>query len=137
MAGQKLDALLIKQRAPWRQGRIDLIRSAPADIEERRAERLGRALRDKGPKLAAWKRQGARSVLVLEDNDIALSNHILIRQALALAAVRTALPDEVFLVCTTTDNWEVFHFVQRGKMLAEVDSFTEFDRSELQPLAVG
>ena len=38
------------------------------------------------PKLAKWKETGARSVLILENRDMALSNHVVILEAAEKAA---------------------------------------------------
>lgn len=46
-----------------------------ADLEQRRLTRILKALRDKSPKLYGWKAEhGARTVLILEQNDIYLTN---------------------------------------------------------------
>ena len=48
-------------------------RRAPDDIEVLRSKRLKQALRKKCPKLQDCKEEGARTVLVLESDDIALT----------------------------------------------------------------
>jgi hypothetical protein len=54
-------------------------------------------------KLAAWKRDhNARTVPVLEENDLFLTNHQLVADALSSAeAGLSNLPDEIFLVSTS------------------------------------
>jgi hypothetical protein len=69
-------------------GRLFPARFAPPDHEALRVERLTKAMNKKLPKLAAWKKEGARSVLVLEDRDIVLSNHALILDAARKGARR-------------------------------------------------
>lgn len=71
----------------------------PPDLEARRRERLGVALRKKLPKIAAEEADGHQGVLILESDDIQLSNSIDIHAALraAVEQVDDALPS--WLVC--------------------------------------
>ena len=72
---------------------------APPDAEAGRLSRIREACERKFPKLAAWKRDGARTVLVLEENDIQLTNHHVVADALvAVEADMGERPDEVYLV---------------------------------------
>ena len=86
-----------------------LVQSARA-VEEREA-RVYQACARKFPKLAEWKaRAGARTVLVLEDNDLQLSNPQVIYEALAAAERRLVdRPDEVHLGCIRVEP-EWWHF---------------------------
>jgi hypothetical protein len=72
------------------------------DLERARCARLARVCDDKFGELARWKRdEGARSVLVLEENDISCTNHQLVAEAMArVEAGRPNIPDEIFLVRT-------------------------------------
>ncbi len=72
------------------------------DVEQARTARLQKACEDKFPKLATWKRDGTKSVLVLEENDLSLTNHQRVADALvpALAAMPD-VADELFLVSTS------------------------------------
>ena len=65
--------------------------------EARRTDRLREALRRKCPQASALQADdGARTVLVLESDDIALTNHVLVGECLAaLLPERTDLPDEI------------------------------------------
>jgi hypothetical protein len=73
------------------------------DIEEQRRERIMRAVDRKLPKLKAA--AGLRA-LILESNDIALSNHIAVCEALlAIASRYEWLPDYVFVVETECLPW--------------------------------
>jgi hypothetical protein len=71
----------------------------PPDLEERRRERLVVALRKKLPKIAAAAAEGHQGVLVIESDDIQLSNSVDIHVALlgAAAAVEDPLPS--WIVC--------------------------------------
>ena len=73
-----------------------------ADLPEDRKARLREACARKFPKLAAWKRdEGARTILVLEDNDIQLSNPQVIYDAYASVEREfSERPDEVHVVTT-------------------------------------
>lgn len=88
-----------------------------SDLEKARTARLQKACEDKFPKLAAWKRDGARTVLVLEENDLSLTNHQ--RVADVLGPAEAAMPDaadEVFLVSThIARTWWVTCLRRAGK----------------------
>ncbi len=101
-----------------------IVQSATA-VEEREA-RVYQACARKFPKLAEWKaRAGARTVLVLEDNDLQLSNPQVIYEALVSAERRLVdRPDEVQLVVTCVEP-EWWHFRLR------VDDLTYYQLSQL------
>ena len=98
-------------------GRFTLKYIVPSDFEKARTERLRKACEDKFPKLATWKRDGAKTVLVLEENDLSLTNHQ--RVADALMEAEKAFPDaadEIFLVSTAIkDKWWVTCLRRAGK----------------------
>ncbi|MCY4589625.1 MAG: hypothetical protein OXE86_03465 [Alphaproteobacteria bacterium] len=78
------------------------------ELEAGRSERLREALSRKCPKLQRCKEHGARTVLVLESDDIALTNHVHVGECLAvLMPERTDLPDEIYLVETEVKSWTV------------------------------
>lgn len=72
----------------------------PADLEQKRRNRLERALRDKVPKLLAAANQ-ARTILVLEDRDMCMSAPALVSRALATIE-RVELPDVIYLLNVTS-----------------------------------
>lgn len=76
-------------------------------IEPARAVRIERAFDTKLPKLHHWKKHcGARTVLILEECDIASTNHNLVIDALpANLMTREDKPDEVYLLSTPTSYW--------------------------------
>ena len=92
-------------------------------LENSRTARIERACRAKYPKLEKWKRRGARTVLILEDNDIQLTNAIDVCDCL-LRVERSLqfVPDEVHLVTTTLAPWQVWFL--------RVDARTFFDLSD-------
>ncbi|MYC02293.1 MAG: hypothetical protein F4X58_10270 [Chloroflexi bacterium] len=98
-------------RRPSECGTLRAVRISPGneELEARRADRLREALRRKCPKLQRCKKDGARTVLVLESDDFALTNHGLVGECLsALLPERTDLPDEIYFVETDVDPWTVF-----------------------------
>ncbi len=112
-------------------------RYAPENVEEQRAVRLRTTLDRKCPKLQKCKEEGARTILVLEDNDIALSNYVLIGDGLvSLLEEFTNLPDEIYLVETSVNTWSVRLLKCDEALLPEQDS-TLFDSAELIDITSG
>ena len=82
------------------------VRIAPADVEALRRERIQTAIDKKRPKLAHRKSEGARAVLVMENNDMILSNHALVGEHFAvLLPEQPCWLDELFFMYTTTSTW--------------------------------
>jgi len=83
-------------------GRFFIARFAPEDLKILRRKRIKFALENKCPKLHDAKKNDSkiRSVLILESNDIALSNYPDIGKALVEAISEFAYhkPDEIYLV---------------------------------------
>ena len=89
-------------------GCFGVTRLCPNKLEDLRRDRLSRAFSCKNPKLQKCKEEGARTVLVLESRDIALTSFDLIGNQLPiLLAERTDAPDEIYLVETGTHLWWV------------------------------
>jgi len=86
-----------------------------SDVENRRLERITIALKKKMPKLAIWKKDAdARTVLVLEENDIQLTNcHVVTDAVLKSEQTLGRAADEIYLVTTSFTPWQV-HFVRVG-----------------------
>jgi hypothetical protein len=82
-----------------------------------REPRIRRACDDKFPKLAAWKRSDhARTILVLEDNDIQLTNQSIVADTfLPIAKARADAPDETYLVSTCTLPWYAWPVLVNGQ----------------------
>ncbi len=92
-------------------GALFLSRAVGDDVEDQRRIRIRTALDKKLPKLAACRAEGDVSVLILEYADVALTNQVLVAQALkAELADREDCPDHIFLADTTGD--EMWHFFQ-------------------------
>lgn len=90
------------QRVKRLTSKVSYMRYEPEDLEAKRGVRVKKALSDKLPKLATYKRDGMSSVLVLEDDDIAISNEALIGAAVAegLRESQFPAPDAIYLVET-------------------------------------
>jgi hypothetical protein len=91
----------------------------------------------KYPKLAKWKRDlGARTVLVLEEDDLSLTNHLLVADALGRAEATTPdAPDEVFLLSTGVDQtWWVVCLRGPGLVAGRAMPDCEFDPMKLTKL---
>jgi hypothetical protein len=136
--GFPYEVTLVRETHWSQSGRHDGVllvsRIAPGDVEEQRALRLRRALDRKCPKLQLCKAEGARTVLVLEDADISLSNHALIGDGLAAAFEgRADLPDEIYLVETALDTWTTWCMKRDDDLLPE-EEWDEFDSAELVDL---
>jgi hypothetical protein len=111
-----------------------------ANHEAERIDRMREACQRKFPKLARWKRDyGARTVLVLEENDIQLTNQQVVADAL-LEVERTMLdrPDEVYLVSTAVEApwWsfalrvvqrDYYDFSRARECVEEIDPATLID----------
>lgn len=98
-------AVLIRRKP----GHLDVLFTDPPALEDLRANRLKHALDKKCPKLKRCKAEKTRTILVLENLDIALSHFAIIGDQLsALLAARADAPDEVYLVETHTNPWWVW-----------------------------
>jgi hypothetical protein len=108
------------------------------DVEGARLVRLQKACEDKFPKLASWKRNsGAHTVLVLEENDMSLTNHQRVADSLFLAVEKLPkMPDEIFLVSTfLLDKWWVTCLHREGKTYYDDgERFHEVDPTTLKRL---
>jgi hypothetical protein len=78
------------------------------DLEATRMKRIEEAYTRKLAKLLKWKESGARTILILEENDIRLTNHFLVGDALfEIEKTIADRPDEVYLVSTAASRWFV------------------------------
>ncbi|MGA7711880.1 MAG: hypothetical protein WCA81_08270 [Rhizomicrobium sp.] len=86
-------------------------------VEGARAERLATSRDKKFGKLAAWKAEaGAKTILVLEDVDMWISNEQLVAETFAkIEAGHADQPDEIYVVATFVDLWHVTCLRRSGK----------------------
>jgi hypothetical protein len=118
------------------EGRLLVSRFAPPNYEELREQRLATAFDRKFPKLAEWKAGGAASVLILENGDRALTNHIVVAEVVEkLLRSRADRPDQIWLVDTVIENeWTVWCFVRDDMLFPDEDSpvrYREFSPATL------
>jgi hypothetical protein len=134
--------LTLSRETIWSQpsvarGRLFITRFAPKDYEALRADRIRTAMEKKLPKLKLWKDGGARSILILENGDLSLSNHWVIAAA-AEAALRgrSDKPDEVWLADTAIRaEWTVICLIRDGVVLPDDEAqnrYWQFDPAELE-----
>jgi hypothetical protein len=84
-------------------GDLMVSRIAPDQVDQLRQDRLSTALDEKCPKLAECIDMGARTILILQNIDIALSSFWSVGDMVCdLLEAREDKPDEVFYVDTTT-----------------------------------
>lgn len=110
-----------------------------ADLATARVDRLKRVCADKFPKLAVWKRDSdAKTVLILEENDISLTNHQLVADAMARAEAGVVdPPDEIFVVSTHNlqSSWWVTCLRRDGATYYDDgERFHEYDPAALRQL---
>lgn len=106
-------------------------RFSPDDVEKLRLNRLAVALDKKCPKLKRCKQDGARSILVLEDTDISLSNQWVIGDALqAVARGRSDMPDEIFLLAAVAEPWTLWTLWRDGVFWPD-EGYRDFNSSDL------
>jgi hypothetical protein len=87
-------------------GRFRIAHVIRESLEEYRDARVREACERKYSKLAAWKAKGARTVFVLEENDIQTTNvHLVTDSVLAAEKTVPQHPDEIYLVSSAHDPW--------------------------------
>jgi hypothetical protein len=120
-------------------GRLVISRLAPEGYEELRVDRIRRSFNAKCPKLERCRTEGARPVLALESNDISLTNHVLVGDAVEkVLAERSDAPAEVFYVDTTIEeSWTVWSVYRDGVMWPDEETpqrYQEFAPGDLSKI---
>jgi hypothetical protein len=108
VAGVPFDLALCRFEPPIVPGQHFQIKHTVENIEKLRADRIKTAVDKKLPKLAMWKKNdNAKCILVLEQNDIQLTNPSIVAQTYCpLAKARSDRPDETYLVASCmSPNW--------------------------------
>jgi hypothetical protein len=116
-------------------GKVQIVHSVEGDSDKHRSDRLRRVCDKKFPKLAAWKRyHDARTVLVLEENDIQLTNYALVADSyLPLAFARNDRPDETYLISTCIGPWNVWPILIGDKTLHDLAIDDYVQRWDVDP----
>ena len=115
-------------------GMLFTSRLAPRNMKEARGRSLASSLDKKLPKLAKCRRNGRRTILVLEETDISLSNFSIVTSTLATTPKkRRNMPDEIYLVSTFEflEAWPV-RLLFRDAAFRDQDDI-RLDRSEFAP----
>jgi hypothetical protein len=84
--------------------------------DQGRELRIQRTCDDKFPKLASWNvSDHARTILVLEDNDIQLTSPSIVAETfLPIALARTDTPDETYMAATYMSPWYAWPILVNG-----------------------
>jgi hypothetical protein len=141
-ANVPFDLMLFRFEPPIVPGKYFQIRHTVENIEKLRTDRMQGAIDKKFPKLAAWKtNEGAKTILVLEQNDIQLTNPSIVADVyLPLAKAREDRPDETYLVASCmSPNWWMWPILIGDRTYydyAQSDdpSYWEFEPSKLASL---
>jgi hypothetical protein len=141
-ANVPFELVLCRFQPPIIPGRHFQLRHTVPDIEKLRTDRMQAAVDKKFPKLAAWKtNEKAKTILVLEQNDIQLTNPSIVADTyLPLAQQRADRPDETYLVASCmSPNWWMWPILIGDRSYydfakSDETSYWEFDPSKLVAL---
>jgi len=112
------------------ESRLFIMQGLVGDRQGLRRERIVEALARKCPKLLAAHNVGCVSVLILESDDIALANRVVVAEAtVAELARRDDAPDIVIWARTSTNPWKGSFIKDGPKKYPEIDPGTLFDLS--------
>jgi hypothetical protein len=133
---------LYRYEPPIVPGRHFEIRHIVAGGERARIDRINQAIVDKFPKLVAWKRhQGAKSIFVLESNDVQLTNPANVTETFVPQAnARDDRPDETYLVMSCMNPWLAFPILIGDKTYFDLarenkaEVYWKIDNRALTPL---
>jgi hypothetical protein len=109
-------------RKAQQEGRLQFRNLIVSDIEQQRRDRIARACEKKFPKLA-------HTVLVLEENDVQLTNYAIVAETyLSLAQPRVDRPDETYLLSSSGDPWYIWPILIDDKTLHDlaVDDYVKY-----------
>lgn len=140
--GAPFDLTLMRFEPPIVRGRHFEIRHMVENLDELRIARMKAAIEKKFPKLAAWKvNEGAKSVLVLEQNDMQLTNPGIVADTfIPLAKARDDRPDETYLVVTfPTGDWWLWPILIGDRtyddyVRSDEKNYWEYDPAKLKQL---
>lgn len=115
-AGVPFPVTLHRWPRSWRAKSFAIVQKIEEDLEAMRSARVARACEKKFPKLAVWQARGAKSIMILEDNDIQNTSEVHVAQTFLSAekASPHTKPDEVYLVTTFSNIW-FCHIIRIGK----------------------
>jgi hypothetical protein len=107
--------ILFRRGLPGVPGHLSIVHLVDK-LNESRTERIKRACGKKFDKLAAWKGQSARTILIFEENDDQRTNVIGVTESFLKAATGMPnQPDELYLVTSSHASWYVWCVRRDGK----------------------
>jgi hypothetical protein len=135
IAGVPFELSLHRFEPPVIPGRHFQIRHVVTNGEQLRRERIQDAIEKKFPKLAGWKRdENAKTILVLEQNDIQLTAPDLVADAyVPLAKARADRPDETYLVVSCMTPWYAWPMLIGDKSYLELVRSGEAEFEGIDP----
>jgi hypothetical protein len=104
-------------------GRMQTVHIFQGDLDASRKKRMNRACKKKFPKLAWWKKnKSARTILLLEDADIFLTNEVIVAETyLSITAAQADVPDETYLLSTCINSsWTLVPLLINGNSLFQL-----------------
>jgi hypothetical protein len=129
MEGVPFPVLLYRFEPALMPGHHFQIKHMVSNGDQARVDRMRQAVEDKFLKLAAWKNQHGARTIILEDNDIQLTNQVLVTDAFVrLAMARADRPDETYLVASCMDPWHAWPILIDGTIYFEL---AERDRANV------
>lgn len=107
--------------------------SMPEDLSDRQRIPVRKALETKLPKLSQWQAKGAVAVLVVELNDIALSNeHSVAEMLVEEMRMRATVPNHLFVFDTANYLWTAYKVHATDQVdRAHLCEMAAFDEREL------
>jgi hypothetical protein len=137
LADVPFDLSLCRFEPPIVPGRYFQIKHTVDNIAKLRSDRMQAAIDKKFPKLAAWKKNdGAKTILVLEQNDIQLTNASIVADTyLPLAKARPDRPDETYLVASCmAPTWWMWPILIGDRSYYDIAQTDEAGYWEFDPL---
>jgi hypothetical protein len=123
VADVPFDLSLCRFEPPIIPGQFFEIKHTINGLAKLRTDRMQIAIDTKFPKLAKWKKdENAKTILVLEQNDIQLTNPSIVADTfLPLAQIRADKPDETYLVVSCMGpNWWVWPILIANKSYFDI-----------------
>ncbi|NQV21763.1 MAG: hypothetical protein HQ511_10145 [Rhodospirillales bacterium] len=127
---------IIRIPRPSQRGTLRIVRSIEGNIQPERVRRVGRALSDKKEKLSRCRENGYCTVLILENNDIALTSDDAVFEALSASlSSQDIAVDDIFLADTCTTTYAFRHLLIDGNKNDQWDAdWDEFEARDLDGL---
>jgi len=111
-------------RWPGNDGKFRVVLNAPDELADKRRERIRKALEEKCPKLQKAKGDKRTSILIFELDDISLGSHVSVGECLMEELpLRDDPPDEIYLVRTELEQWELWILKEGANLFRYVKNF--------------